>query len=162
VELADAAAELGVPARILRAIEWDRGDLLADPVDADRIKREYAAYLGLDERPRPDETVAAPPPPRRVRRAVLLPLLAGLAPLLMIGLIYVLGEVVGDDEGSTSSEVELLPLVLVVLSSLLLAGAALPPGQPAATLARYRQSLALAGIGIAVAVAVFMLLSTLT
>jgi protein arginine phosphatase len=45
--LADAAAELGVTAKSLRAIEWDRRDLLGSPGDAHRIERQYAAFLGL-------------------------------------------------------------------------------------------------------------------
>jgi MFS family permease len=49
--IADAAAELGIPAKDLRAIEWDRGDLLGSPRDADRIERQYAAFLGLDVGP---------------------------------------------------------------------------------------------------------------
>jgi protein-tyrosine phosphatase len=38
---------LGIPAKSLRAVEWDRRDLLGTPGDAYRIEREYAAYLGL-------------------------------------------------------------------------------------------------------------------
>jgi protein-tyrosine phosphatase len=45
--LADAAAELEIPAKSLRAIEWDRGDLLETPGDANRIEQQYAAFLGL-------------------------------------------------------------------------------------------------------------------
>jgi protein-tyrosine phosphatase len=45
--LADAANKLGIPAKSLRAIEWDRGDLLASHGDADRIEWQYAAFLGL-------------------------------------------------------------------------------------------------------------------
>jgi transcriptional regulator with XRE-family HTH domain len=170
--LADAAAELEIPAKSLRAIEWDRADLLASPGDADRIERQYAAFLGLEEAPPPAETAEAPASPRRVRRAVWIPLLAGLTPLLVIGLVYGLGEVVGEGEGDGDGlnlgELQLLPVALVLLSSLLLVGAALPPNLvartsvPPASFARYRQPLALAGIGILVSVAVFTLLVALT
>jgi MFS family permease len=45
--LVDAAAELGIPPKTLRAIEWDRGDLLGDPRKVDRIRREYSVFLDL-------------------------------------------------------------------------------------------------------------------
>lgn len=129
------------------------------------MEREYAALLGLDSAPPPVKTPEAPSAPRRARRADWIPLLAGLAPLLVIGLVYVLGELVG--EGSSSGEGQLLALALVFLSSLLLAGATMPPGLIArasvspASFARYRQPLALAGIGITVAITVFTLLNAL-
>jgi MFS family permease len=64
--VAAAAAEVGIPARDLRAIEWDRGDLVGSPRDAERIERQYAAFLGLDAAP----TAADPPSSRTARRGV--------------------------------------------------------------------------------------------
>jgi MFS family permease len=64
--VADAAAEVGIPAKNLRAIEWDRGDLLGDPRDVDRIERQYAAFLGLEVGSQGAEF----PSRRRAQRAV--------------------------------------------------------------------------------------------
>jgi hypothetical protein len=63
LELADVANEVEVPSKALRAIEWDRLDLLDDPSEADPILRRYAAFLEVD-RPQTVEE-----PPRRPRRA---------------------------------------------------------------------------------------------
>jgi protein-tyrosine phosphatase len=41
-----------VPAKSLRAIEWDRRDLLENRGDAHRIEREYAEFLGLRLEPK--------------------------------------------------------------------------------------------------------------
>jgi MFS family permease len=63
--IAAAAARLGIPAKNLRALEWDRGDLLGSA--RDRIERRYAAFLGLDVgRP----VAEAPPFRRRAGRGV--------------------------------------------------------------------------------------------
>jgi hypothetical protein len=62
LELADVAAEVEVPSKALRAIEWDRLDLLDDPREADPILRRYAAFL--EDGPQTVEE-----PPRRPRRA---------------------------------------------------------------------------------------------
>jgi transcriptional regulator with XRE-family HTH domain len=167
LSLADAAAELGLPAKVLRAMEWDRSDLLGDD---DAIARRYAEFLGLDaSSPTVEaaEAAAAAPSPRRSMRALWVSLLAALAPPFLLGLVYVLGEVLserGDGDGVSFGESQLIPLGLALLSSLLLIGAVLPPGVIARagvspmSFARYRQPLALAAIGLLVAVAVFTLL----
>jgi MFS family permease len=59
--VADAAAEVGIPAKNLRAIEWDRGDLLGNPRELDRMERQYAAFLGLEV----ESPAAEPPSPQR-------------------------------------------------------------------------------------------------
>jgi cytoskeleton protein RodZ len=106
LELADAATELGVPARSLRALEWDRPDLLGGFGEADRIERRYAAFLGLEvEEPAAAPTTAAAPAaaaPRlrlRPKRALWLALLAAVAPAVVIAVVYVLGET-GDEESA--------------------------------------------------------------
>jgi hypothetical protein len=160
-----------VPARSVRALEWDRGDLLGSSDDVDPIARRYAEFLGLDAgTPTAEAADVADvaPSPRRPRRGVWVLLLAGLAPPLVLGLVYVLGEVlsgVRDGEGDgLSFGGSLLSLGLVLLSSLLLVGAVLPPaliartGVSPASFARYRQPLALAAIGLLVSVSVFTLL----
>src|SRR5436190_23140835 len=53
--LQDAAEELGVAAKYLRALEWDRRDLLP-PEGADELERQYRVLLGLDP---PEEEEAA-------------------------------------------------------------------------------------------------------
>jgi MFS family permease len=45
--LVHVAAQIGIPAKDLRAIEWDRGDLLGGAENIERIQRRYAAFLGL-------------------------------------------------------------------------------------------------------------------
>jgi MFS family permease len=66
--IAAAAARLGIPAKNLRAIEWDRGDLLGSARDVDHIEQQYAAFLGLDVG---SSAAQAPPFPRRAGRGVL-------------------------------------------------------------------------------------------
>jgi cytoskeletal protein RodZ len=63
LSLDDAASELGIPARDLRALEWDRRDLLSDEGDAERIEQAYAALLGLDAVPVPPSAEADEPAP---------------------------------------------------------------------------------------------------
>jgi MFS family permease len=68
--VADAAAELGIAAKDLRAIEWDRGDLLGSPDDAERIEWQYAAFLGLAVGSPAAEQSQGPPSPRRAGRGM--------------------------------------------------------------------------------------------
>jgi cytoskeleton protein RodZ len=129
LELDDAAAELGVPAKSLRALEWDRPDLLGSPAEAEHLHLRYAAFLGLGmegltsatgavvepavvEPTVAEPTVAAPRPKDRSRRAVWLPALAALAPAVVIGVVFVVGRTgegesapEGDREPSASSVV---------------------------------------------------------
>lgn len=107
----EAAQELGIPAKILRAIEWDRRDLLGDAADADQIERRYAAFLGLESAPSADVDTVEPPPSRRSGRSyVRVALLAGVVPLLVIPVVYALQDVMaggGEDnsEGQLQSRV---------------------------------------------------------
>jgi hypothetical protein len=89
--LEEAAQQLGIPAKILRAIEWDRRDLLGDAADADRIERRYAAFLGLEAAPPTDVETVEPLPSRRSARSYgWVVLLVGLVPLLVIAFGYAL------------------------------------------------------------------------
>jgi Helix-turn-helix domain len=156
LDIVDGAAALGIPTKSLRALEWGRLDLL-DARDAERIEREYAAFLGLDvaESPPPSTEVVTPAQSKGSRGDWFL-LLAALAPPLVIALPLAL------------QEVPILTLTLVLLSSLLLVGAALPPGIVArtpmshATFERYREPLGLAAIGILIPVALLSVLAALT
>jgi cytoskeletal protein RodZ len=69
LSLDEAAAKLGLPASSLRAIEWDRSDLISTPGDVERIGRQYAAFLGLDNTASPAETAEQPPASSGPRRA---------------------------------------------------------------------------------------------
>jgi hypothetical protein len=180
LELADAAAELGVPAKSLRALEWDRRDLLGGNGAGELIERRYASFLGLDlgtpavaaeaavptaaaepaapavaAEPTVAEEAEAPRPSRDVSLAEWFALVAALGPPLVIALPFVLQD----------APVHLLGLVF--LSSLLLVGAALPPGVIArarvssASFARWREPLGLTALGILVPVAVFTAVGTL-
>jgi transcriptional regulator with XRE-family HTH domain len=173
LDLADAAAELGIPAKSLRALEWDRRDLLGGNGDGELIERRYAAFLGLDlGTPKPAVAAepalvleAAPPPvvaetePRAHSRDVSptewLALLAALGPPFVVALPFIF------------DDVPLHTLGLVFLSSLLLVGAALPQGVilrarvSSASFARYREPLGLAALGILVPVAVFTALGAI-
>jgi hypothetical protein len=158
--LEEAAHQLGVPAKTLRALEWDRRDLLAGAGDVERLERRYAWFLGmLVEAPASPEEEPLPRP-RRPRPEMWVAILAALAPLLVIGIAFLAAEPSGDAEGVIVG----VTVGLSLLSSLLLAGSVLPPGVvartpvSAATLARYRQPLALAAVGILVPVVVFALL----
>lgn len=112
LDLGDAAAELGVPAKSLRALEWDRPDLLESPGDADHLQLRYAAFLGLavegltSATGTVEEPAAAPPRPRRrPRRVLLLPVLAALAPAVVIAVVFVLGRT-GEGESAGDAERE--------------------------------------------------------
>jgi hypothetical protein len=178
--LDEAARALGIPAKVLRAIEWGRHDLLGDAANVDRIERGYAAFLGMPPE-RPTSPVIESPPSGRnagrfVRRALavlarLPPLLVAvlLAPLIVISLVALLPPVVagaGDVEGD--GVVLGIWLGLLLFSSLLFAASVLPasvvertPVSPA-RYGRYRQPLALAAIGILVPLVLFGLLVVLT
>jgi hypothetical protein len=168
LELADAAAELGVPAKILRALEWDRHDLVGGNGAGELIQRRYAAFLGLDLG-RPAAATAAPAPApepapaqaeaaqpsRDVSLAEWFALLAALGPPFVIALPFLF------------DDVPIHTLGLTFLASLLLVGAALPHGVVArvrmssASFARLREPLGLAALGILVPVAVFTTLGAL-
>lgn len=60
--LTDAAAQLGIPVQSLRALEWNRGDLLATPDDANRIEQQYAVFLGVHVGPSEGDAVGPPEP----------------------------------------------------------------------------------------------------
>lgn len=53
VEVRDLARELGVPPGDIRAVEWDRVDLLASPRYGERLVRRYEDWLAPDGVPRP-------------------------------------------------------------------------------------------------------------
>jgi hypothetical protein len=86
-----------VPAKSLRALEWDRPDLVGNLDEADHLQLRYAAFLGLpievlthttgEEAP----SAAALRPRLRPTRALWLPVLAALAPAVVIGIVYLLG-----------------------------------------------------------------------
>ena len=173
----DAARELGIPAKTLRAVEWDRGDLLGGFGEVARIERAYADFLGLMLAPPAVEETAPPGPPappageatvtpsqagapsqsRKLLPATALPLLASLPLPVVIVLVALLGE----------TPLMALLLGLTLLSAVLLAGALAPAGilarahVPANTFARYREPLALSAIGILAPVAVAAVLVAL-
>jgi transcriptional regulator with XRE-family HTH domain len=174
--IAEVAAELGIPSKRLRAIEWDRRDLIGSPFDADVVELKYAAFLdqGIG-RPTAQAAKAAPRVrDRRRARAVWIALLAGLASMPAIALVYVLEETTAVGGGEierrdlTQRNMQLLALGLVLLASLLLLIAVLPTGVvervrvAPARFQRYRQPLALAAVGILAAVALFALLVAVT
>ena len=51
-DLASVAMELRVPVRDLRALEWNRPDLLKSERYAKRLLDDYRGWLGPDNRPR--------------------------------------------------------------------------------------------------------------
>lgn len=133
LDLADAAAELGVPAKSLRALEWDRPDLLPSPGEADHLHLRYAAFLGLavegltsatgvveepledvDEPAAEEPAVAAPTRKARSRRVVLLPVLAALAPAVVIAVVFVVGRT---GEGESAREPDREPRASSVVST---------------------------------------------
>jgi transcriptional regulator with XRE-family HTH domain len=175
LELADVAAELDIPAKSLRALEWDRKDLLGGNGVDELIERRYAAFLGLEvaapaaaaepaaapepavgREPAAAAEAEAPRPSRGVSLSEWLAVLAALGPPLVIALPFLV------------EDVPLHTLGLVFLSSLLLFGAALPQGVLArarvssASFARCREPLGLAALGILVPVALFSALGALT
>jgi transcriptional regulator with XRE-family HTH domain len=85
LELADAAAQLKVHPKYLRALEWERPDLLPSGEEAKEYLRAYAQLLGLGEVPAEDERAGAPleehPPEqeRTHRRLAAAGLIAGAA-----------------------------------------------------------------------------------
>jgi hypothetical protein len=175
LELADVAAELDVPAKSLRAVEWDRSDLLRGNGADELIERRYAAFLGLEvagpavveepvvlpkpaaaREPAEPAGAEAPRPSRDVSAREWLALLAALGPPFAIALPFFL------------EDAPVHTLGLVFVSSLLLFAAALPQGVLAharvssATFARCREPLGLAGLGILLPVALFSALGALT
>jgi transcriptional regulator with XRE-family HTH domain len=115
--LEDAARELGVPARTLRALEWDRRDLLAGSADVERIERRYRVFLGVevdDVAPPPTET---PPPRRLARRDVWIALLAGLVPLLVIALAYLFQEATAGGDSESGQQLEATPTLSLTLTT---------------------------------------------
>jgi transcriptional regulator with XRE-family HTH domain len=112
LDLADAAAELGLPAKSLRALEWDRPDLIEG--EADDVERRYAGFLGLEVELPATVAPAAPPAAPRQRRAVWLPLLAALAPVAVIGAVYVLSRT---DDGESASEEDRQPQASSIAST---------------------------------------------
>jgi hypothetical protein len=128
--LDDAALELGVPAKILRAIEWDRRDLLARDTDVERIERRYRAFLGLEADAHvPSPPAGAPRPRRWARRDVWIALLAGLVPLVVIALAYVFQEVTAGDSES-GRQPETLPRLSLTLATPGRSGAASSEDRP--------------------------------
>jgi cytoskeletal protein RodZ len=53
LELRDVARELGVPSGDLRAVEWDRLDLLSSARYGEKLVRRYEEWLKPDGIPRP-------------------------------------------------------------------------------------------------------------
>jgi Domain of unknown function (DUF4115)/Helix-turn-helix domain len=113
LELEDAAAALSVPARNLRALEWDRADLLGNPREADQLHLRYAAFLGLAVEgltsataiaEAPAVAAPAPRPKSRLRRAVWLPVLAALAPAVVIAVVFVLDQTDGESARDVDRE----------------------------------------------------------
>lgn len=98
VSLDEASAELGIPASSLRAIEWDRSDLLSNSGEVERIAGRYATFLGLDTAPAPAETAgvsSASSAPRRADRIARYgqPLaLAGLGIVVAVAVFLLLNE----------------------------------------------------------------------
>jgi hypothetical protein len=154
----------------VRALEWERRDLLGSNHDAERLQRQYAAFLGEEAVSPPHAAEAQPSAPVVGRvHAAWVPILVGLALTFATALVYFLGEVFGSggtngDGALTSRNLRLLAVGLVSVSSLLLLAAVLPASvvarsrMPPASYARYRQPLALAAIGILAPVTLFALL----
>jgi cytoskeleton protein RodZ len=105
--LEEAAATLRVPAKSLRALEWDRPDLVGSPGQAHDLQARYAAFLGLAREAltratAEEEPLAAARRPRLLpMRASWLPVLAALAPAVVIVAVLVLGRT---SEGESAAE----------------------------------------------------------
>jgi len=82
LELESAAEALGVAPRVLRALEWDRRDLLPGGA-ADELERRYRRFLGLTREPREHGSTgpASAVEPRRLARV---PLAAHVIPILAV------------------------------------------------------------------------------
>jgi hypothetical protein len=117
--LDEAARALGIPTKILRAIEWDRRDLLGSVGDVDRIERRYTAFLDLEVGPSTAVEAAEPPasPRRAAGRRVGVALLLALAPLLAIALVYAFQDVIGSGGESESGRLEREPRVTFTLAA---------------------------------------------
>lgn len=92
LEVADAAAQLNVDPRYVRAIEWDRFDLLPSSRHARECVRSYAELLGLDAQPyveHYDSAFAEERPRGRtpLRRRIVLMVVLAAAVLPALGLI---------------------------------------------------------------------------
>jgi transcriptional regulator with XRE-family HTH domain len=137
--LDDAARELGVPAKILRAIEWDRRDLLARTADVEGIERRYRAFLGL-EVDAPSPPAEATPPRRGAGRNVWIALLAGFVPLVVVALAYLFQEVTAGGDSESGRQLEAEPRLSLTLATPGGSGAATsedspsPPGKRGANL----------------------------
>jgi cytoskeleton protein RodZ len=77
LELADVAGRLKIPAKELRALEWERPDLLPSPARAEAVREAYEQFLRAGENGTPLTPVRA----RRGRRrlTLVLTLAAGIA-----------------------------------------------------------------------------------
>jgi cytoskeletal protein RodZ len=120
LELADVSAELELPSKNLRAVEWDRLDLLGSPSDADRVVRAYAAFLQVDVGAAPAREPVEEPPsqprrpvsrprkpvsrPRRSTRGLSLLLWIAVGAPLVIALAYVVAIALREAGDSGSSD----------------------------------------------------------
>jgi helix-turn-helix protein/uncharacterized protein DUF4115 len=105
LELAEVAAKLDVPARSLRAVEWDRLDLLGDREEADRILRRYAAFVGFDDTAAPGRQAAERRFLLRSAAGGLNVLLLGIVAVPLIGAaVYLLGGFGGSGESAARTE----------------------------------------------------------
>jgi hypothetical protein len=122
--LEDAARELAVPARTLRALEWDRRDLLAGSADVERIERRYRAFLGLEVDDMPSPPTGAAPARRMARSDVWIALIAGVVPLLVIAVAYLFQEATAGSDGESRRQLEATPRLSLTLATPGASGAA--------------------------------------
>jgi hypothetical protein len=94
------AARLEVPSKDLRAVEWDRPDLIGDPATAESILARYNAFL--DEEVAGVRAMDADGSERGKVRLVLL--LAGAAILLVAANVYAVSEIRSDPAESRDRE----------------------------------------------------------